>query len=326
MTYLIDNPGDEKNLVQLPTRDGFGKAVVDLAARDDRIVGLTGDLCESTRMDGFKSAYPERFVEVGVAEQNMMGLAAGLALAGKLPFVTSYATFNPGRNWDQLRVSVCYSNANVKVVGCHSGLSVGPDGATHQALEDIAITRVLPNMIVLAPTDCHEAYQATLAMAEHVGPAYMRLTREKTPLFTRLTHPFTIGLAYTVRGGGDVTIVACGPLAYEAFQAAVILKHHHIAAEVIFSPSVKPLDKDTILSSVAKTRAVVTVEEHQITGGLGGAVSEMLVEYDPVPLERVGMADSFGESGDPPALLKKYGLDRAAIVAAARRVVGRKAA
>jgi transketolase len=322
--YLVKDFLDEKKLTQTPTRDGFGKALVDCANRDERIVGLTADLSESTRMDGFEKAYPDRFFEIGVAEQNMMGIAAGLALSGKVPFLSSYATFSPGRNWDQLRVSVCYTKANVKVIGCHSGLSVGPDGATHQALEDIAITRVLPNLVVLAPSDSNEAYQAVTMAADYDGPVYIRLTREASPVFTELTHPFKLGQAQVVMKGRDVTLVACGPISYEAIQAAEMLKDHDISAEVILSPSVKPLDRDTLLSSIRNTKAVVTVEEHQITGGLGGAVAELLAEEFPTPLERVGMPNTFGESGQPSQLWHKYGLDRIAIVAAAKRAMERK--
>lgn len=298
--------------------------MVDCAQRDESIVGLTADLSESTRMNDFESKFPDRFFELGVAEQNMMGVAAGMALSGKIPFISSYATFSPGRNWDQLRVSVCYTKANVKIVGCHSGLSVGPDGATHQALEDIAITRVLPNLVVVAPCDSHEAYQAVTWASDYNGPVYIRLTREATPVFTQLTHRFELGKAQVALKGSDVTIVACGPIAYEAIQAADVLKDEQINAEVILSPSIKPLDADTILESVKRTGCVVTVEEHQITGGLGGAVAELLGEHRPAPLERVGMPDLFGESGQPGELLKKYSLDRRAIVSACHRAVKRK--
>lgn len=322
--YLLENYLNEKKVETAATRDGFGKAMVDLGEKNQDIVGLSGDLSESTRMEGFQKAYPQRFFEVGVAEQNMMGISAGLALAGKIPFLTSYATFSPGRNWDQLRVSVCYSQANVKIVGCHSGLSVGPDGATHQALEDIAITRVLPNLVVLAPCDSNEAYQATLAAAEYEGPVYIRLTREKTPIITSDTHPFVIGKANHVREGKHMTILSCGPIAYEALQAAEELSDGDIDCDVILCPTIKPLDKETILKSVEKTGAVVTVEEHQIDGGFGSAICELLTENFPVPVERVGMPNTFGESGNPNELFAKYGLDRSAIVKAAHRVLKQK--
>lgn len=324
MRYLLSDYLLEKKVEQAATRDGFGKALVDCANRDENIVGLTGDLSESTRMEAFQKLYPDRFFDVGVAEQNMMGIAAGLALSGKVPFISSYATFSPGRNWDQLRVSVCYSKANVKIMGCHSGLSVGPDGATHQALEDIAITRVLPNLVVLSPADSHEAYQATVAAAEYDGPVYMRLTREKSPVFTELSHPFKIGKAHAVVKGEDVTLLATGALAYEALQAAEMLRDESISCDVVLCPTIKPLDADTILASVERTGAVVTVEEHQIHGGFGGAVAELLGARLPSPIEQVGMPDLFGESGTPMELWQKFGLDRKAIVAAVQRVIKRK--
>jgi transketolase len=326
MTHLLEHYLNEKRVEQKPTRDGFGEALAEMGSKNEQIVGITADLNESTRMEAFSKACPDRFFDVGVAEQNMMGIAAGLALSGKIPFITSYATFNPGRNWDQFRVSVCYSQANVKVIGCHSGLSVGPDGATHQALEDIAMTRVLPNLVVLAPCDANQAHQATLAMADYTGPVYMRLTREKSPVFLSDSAPFTIGKAQHVMTGSDVTIIACGPIAYEAMQAVDLLKDEDITCDVILSPSIKPLDAETICASAEKTGAVVTVEEHQITGGLGGAVAEVLGEQCPTPLERVGMLDTFGESGNPSELFAKYKLDRHAIVAAAKRAIKRKKA
>ncbi len=324
MSYLVEKYLHEETVAQAATRDGFGVALVEAGKTNDQIVGLSGDLTESTRMDGFAKAYPERFFEVGVAEQNMAGVAAGLALAGKIPFITSYATFSPGRNWDQLRVSICYSQANVKVIGCHAGLSVGPDGATHQALEDIAMTRVLPNLVVLAPCDSNEAHQATLAISEYEGPVYMRLTREKTPVFTRPDDKFIIGKAKHVLIGSDVTIITAGPVAYEALQAVAELRTKGIQCDVLLLPTIKPLDKTAIIASAEKTKAVVTVEEHQITGGLGGAVAELLGEELPTPIERVGMPDSFGESGQPAELFKKYGLDRRAVVKAVERALKRK--
>lgn len=307
-----------------PTRDGFGNALVSLAKKDDRIVVVTGDLTESTRAHWFAQAHPDRLIQVGVAEQNMMGISAGLALAGKIPFVSSYAVFSPGRNWDQLRVSVCYANANVKVIGAHTGLSVGPDGATHQALEDLSLVRVLPQMTVLVPCDVHEARAATIAAAKHIGPVYIRLTREKTPIITKPTTPFVIGKAHILRRGTDVTVVACGPLVSEALSAAATLEGRGISVEVINNPSIKPLDAKTLLTSIKKTGAVVTVEEHQIHGGLGSAVAELTSEHYPVPLERIGVRDSFGESGTPTELLEKYQLTAPWIIAAIMRVIRRK--
>ena len=309
---------------QIPTRDGYGEGLVELGEKNQDVVVLTGDLVESTRALPFAEKFPDRFIECGVAEQNMMGIAAGLALSGKIPFVSSYAVFVPGRCWDQLRVSVCYSKANVKVAGAHAGISVGPDGATHQALEDVASVRVLPNIVVVVPCDSIETKKATVALGEHKGPVYFRFTREKTPVITTNEAPFKVGRAEVFRQGEDVTIIGCGPLVYQCLIAAKKLEKEGISAKVINNHTIKPIDKLTIASAVKETGAVVTVEEHQINGGLGGAVAEVLVENFPVPMERVGMPDTFGESGQPKELFHKYGLDRGAIVLAAARVVKRK--
>ncbi len=312
-----------KDIEQIPTRNGYGEALALLGEKNPNVVVLCGDLTESTRSLAFAKKFPERFIEMGVAEQNMMGVAAGLAMEGKIPFVSSYAVFSPGRNWDQLRVNVCYNKANVKIAGAHTGISVGPDGATHQALEDIAITRVLPGLVVLAPCDVHETRKATLAAAEYDGPVYLRFAREKTPVITTPDAPFEIGKAYVMREGTDVTIVACGPLLYEALMAAEQLKGK-VSVEVINCPTIKPLDRTTIVASANKTGAVVTVEEHQITGGLGGVVCETLSEEFSVPVVRVGMPDSFGESGAPDELLTKYGMKAKDIIAAVRKVINRR--
>lgn len=331
MNYL--NPKlYSKDVEQVPTRNGFGDGLVLAAEKDPNVVGLCADLTESTRMLAFAKKFPERFIQVGVAEQNMASVAAGLAIEGKIPFFASYAVFSPGRNWDQIRVNGCYNNANIKIVGAHTGISVGPDGATHQALEDIAITRVLPNLVVLAPCDALEARKVILAAALYKGPVYFRLGREKTPVITTDQTPFEIGKAYVYREGTDVTIIACGSLLYEALMAAEQLGSlasngkpgFQVSVEVINCPTIKPLDRKTILASVKKTRAVVTVEEHQITGGLGGAVCEMLAEEYPVPVVRIGMPDSFGESGNPDELLTKYGMKAKDIVAAVQRAVRMK--
>jgi len=309
---------------RVANRDGYGQGVLALGKDDERVLVLTADVAESTRVLAFKQQFPTRFIECGVAEQNMMGIAAGLALSGHIPFVSSYATFSPGRSWDQLRVSVCYSNANVKVIGAHTGISVGPDGATHQALEDIAMTRVLPGLIVIAPCDVHEAQKATLAAAKHTGPVYIRLAREKTPVITTEDGPFEIGRAYVVRPGTDVTIVASGPLLAEAlFAAEALSKKQKIEAEVINCPTIKPLDEDTLLKSFKKTGCAVTVEEHQITGGLFGAVAELTSRKFPIPLEPVGMPNSFGESGEPAELLAAYGMDSPAIQTAIKQLLRR---
>ena len=299
---------------QIPTRNGFGDALLELGETTPNVVVLTADLAESTRTLAFGNKYLERFIECGIAEQNMMGVAAGLALVGKIPFTSSYATFSPGRSWDQLRVSVCYSKTNVKVIGAHSGVSVGPDGATHQALEDIAITRVLPNLVVIVPCDAEETRKATHAIAEYVGPCYMRFAREKTPVMTTKDTPFTIGKANVLIEGTDVTIAVCGPLVAEAIKAALILERDGIHAEVINFHTIKPFDIDALVTSVQKTKRCVTVEEHQITGGLFGVVSETLAQHFPAPVTPIGMPNRFGESGEPNELLKAFGMTAEDIV------------
>lgn len=313
----------KKNIEQKAARDGYGEGLVEAGKENKDVVVLCCDLTESTRSHLFRDKYPDRFVEVGVAEQNMAGIAAGMALTGKVPFCSSYAVFNPGRNWDQLRVSVGYTNANVKVAGAHAGISVGPDGATHQALEDVAITRVLPNFTVVVPCDVHEAKRATLALAKHKGPAYIRFGREKTPVMTTSRTPFKLGKAEVFREGKSVTIVACGALVHEALVAA-----EEVDGEVINCHTIKPIDVETIVRSAKKTGRVVTVEEHQIIGGLGGAVAEVLVENHPaspaggpVPMRRVGMRDSYGESGEPGELLAKYQMTSKDIVKAAGELI-----
>lgn len=303
-------------------RDGFGDALVELGAENPVVIALTADLSESTRVEPFAKKFPERFIEVGVAEQNMMGLAAGLALAGKIPFLASYAVFSPGRSWDQFRVSVCYSNTNVKVIGAHAGISVGADGATHQALEDLAMTRVLPNLVIISPCDYQETFKAVKAAATRPGPVYIRFGREKTPTFTTTDTPFEIGKANLLQSGTDVTVFATGPLVYQALVAADELKD--ISCEIINIHTLKPLDVAAVMLSARKTNAVVTVEEHQIIGGLHGAISECLAQNYPVPIEPVGMPNLFGESGTPEELLEKYGMSVAAIKSAVQKVLSRK--
>jgi len=342
----------------IPTRNGFGEALAEAGKKDERVVALCADLTESTRMHHFREAFPDRFIEVGVAEQNLVGLAAGMAEYGKIPFCASYATFSPGRSWDQIRVSVAYGENNVKIVGAHAGISVGPDGATHQALEDISLMRVLPNMTVLAPCDAHQARAATLAAAKMNGPVYLRLTREKTPVMTTAKTSFKIGKAQVMREGNDLTMVASGPLLYEALLAAEILagnkkalqtllarypdisknvkkskQHGHSMEraketiqwtpskieklvkqigtrniEVINIHSIKPLDHATLKKSAKKTGLAMTIEEHQIHGGLRAAVAESLSLHHPTKIIPIGMPDSFGESGKPMELLEKYGM------------------
>ena len=302
-----------KNIKLKSTRDGFGEAMLELAKKNKDIVVVSADLAESTRVHNFARHYPSRFIEVGVAEQNMMGIASGLAIEGKIPFATSFGVFSPGRNWDQLRVSVCYSNTNVKIIASHTGLSVGPDGASHQALEDIAITRCLPNLVVLAPADFNETKIATIAAAKHIGPVYIRFTRQTSPVFTQNKN-FNIGKANVLLAGKDITLIGIGPLLYEATLAAKELAKKNIKVEIINSASIKPLDKKTILRSVKKTSKVITLEDHQIAGGLGGAVAELLSENLPAPMKMMGMPDSFGESGDTDELWNKYKLSHPYII------------
>jgi transketolase len=292
--------------------------------KDVNVTAACADLTDSTQMSLFKEAFPERFIEVGVAEQNLVTVGSGMAAMGKIPFVSSYAAFMPGRCWEQIRTTICLNDQPVKLIGSHAGVSVGPDGATHQMLEDIALMRALPNMVVLAPCDSIEAEKMTLAMAQDERPNYMRLAREATPIITTDKTPFELGKAYVFEPGSDVTIIATGTMTYQALAAVEGLFKDGIEAEVIHVPTIKPLDEATILKSVRKTGAVVTVEEAQIAGGLGGAVAELLAENHPVPLKRVGMTDRFGESGEPGELLEHFGLDAKHIRLAAHTVVDKK--
>lgn len=287
------------------TRDGFGEGLVEAGALNEKILALCCDLTESTRLDGFKSMYPDRFIEIGVAEQNMAGIGAGLALEGFIPFIASYAVFSPGRNWDQIRVSICYSNLNVKIIGAHAGLSVGPDGATHQALEDIAITRVLPNMLVVNPCDAVEAKKVAIAVSNYVGPCYIRLARSNTPIITNEKDFFELGKANILQAGNKLTLISSGPVLSEVMQAVKGMTE----VEVINLHTIKPIDKDAIIKSVKKTGKVLTVEEHQLNGGIGSAVCEVLSCNYPVKIKMLGVNDSFGESGTPSELWKKFGID-----------------
>lgn len=307
-----------------PIRKGFGRGLLEAGKRDKNVVAACADLTDSTQMGLFAEAFPERYIEVGVAEQNLVTVGSGLAAMGKVPFVSSYAAFSPGRNWEQIRTTICLNDRPVKVVGSHAGVSVGPDGATHQMLEDIALMRVLPNMVVIAPCDSVEAHKATLAMAADKRPNYMRLAREATPVFTTDKTPFDIGKAYVYEKGEDVTIIATGTMTYHALETVHLLFKDGISAEVVHVPTIKPLDEKTILASVRKTGAVVTVEEGQIIGGLGGAIAELLGEAQPVPLKRVGMRDHFGESGSPEQLLEHFGLDAKHIRLAVHDVIAKK--
>jgi transketolase len=304
------------DLVQEPIRMGFGKGLVLAGQENNQVVAASADLTDSTYMNLFKDAFPDRFIEVGVAEQNLVTVAAGLAAMGKIPFVSSYAAFSPGRNWEQIRTTICLNNQPVKLIGSHSGISVGPDGATHQMLEDITLMRVLPNMVVVAPADSLEAQRATLALSRDKRPNYLRLAREATPIFTTDSTPFEIGRAYIFAPGTDISIMATGTMTYQALVAASLLAKDNISAEIIHLPTIKPLDKETILASARKTKAVITVEEGQMNGGLGGAVAELLSEEEPTKVKRLGMPDHFGESGQPEQLLEKFGLNAAHIITA----------
>ena len=309
---------------RLAQRDYYGKALADLAPSRPDIVVMDADLAGSTKTSSFKAVTPERFVEVGIAEANMIGVAAGLAVSGKTVFASTFGVFASGRCWEQIRMAVAYPCLNVKVVATHCGLSVGPDGATHQALEDIALMRALPNMTVVVPADANEAYAATLALADFKGPAYMRMGRSKFPVITPAGQTFEIGKASVMREGSDVTIVACGQLVVSALEAADKLAASGVSAEVINMSTVKPLDGETLLRSVRKTCAAGTAEEHSIIGGLGSAVCEFLSENLPVPVCRVGTKDIFGESGEADELLVKYGLTADGIADAAVKAVSKK--
>jgi transketolase len=311
---------------QAPTRGGFGDGLVEAADKDERIVALCADLTESTRMEAFAQKYPKRFVQVGVAEQNLAALASGFAAYGKIPFITSYAVFSPGRNNEQIRTTIALNNVPVKIVGSHAGVSVGPDGATHQALEDMALMRVLPRMTVLSPCDAEEARKATLAAAAHDGPVYIRLAREKTPCMTTHETPFEIGKAQVFWRTPEsrVAIFATGPLVYQALVAAKALEEKGVGASVTNVHTVKSLDRETILREAKAAGAVVSVEEHQVAGGLGSALAELLAQEAPMPQEFIGVHDSFGQSGTPKELLAHYHLDAASIVSAAEKVATRK--
>ena len=302
-------------------RAGFGRGLKRAGDEDASVVALCADLTESTQMHLFKEAHPERFVEIGVAEQNLVTVAAGMSAMGKKPFASSYAAFSPGRNWEQIRTTICLNERFVCVVGSHAGISVGPDGATHQMLEDIALMRVLPHMIVIAPGDSKEAEKATLAIARQATPAYLRLAREATPVFTTDDTPFEIGKAYVLREGTDVALLGTGTMTYQCLVAAEELAHRGIHAEVVHVPTVKPLDDETILASLRKCGRAVTVEEAQIAGGFGSAVCELSTERLPVPIHRMGMQDRFGESGKPEQLLEHFGLTGAAIATTTKKFI-----
>lgn len=312
------------DIEQVPTRNGYGEGLLIAGEENKNVVALCADLTESTRTQAFKDKFPERYFEVGVAEQNLVTVATGMAAVGKIPFTTSYATFSPGRNWEQIRTTICYNNQPVKIIGSHAGISVGPDGATHQALEDIAITRALPNMVVISPTDAIEAKKATIAIAKDLRPCYLRLGREKVPVITTENTPFQIGKAQVYFEGKDATIIATGQMVYLALLAAKELQVHKLSVRVINCHTIKPIDKKTIITAAEETGAVVTVEEHQITGGLGGAVAEVISQSFPVPIKIIGIQDRFGESGEPRELLEKFGLTKEAIIKGVTEVIRMK--
>ena len=306
------------------TREGFGRALVDLGEQDPRIVVLVGDLTESTMVSFFAERFPDRFIQVGIAEQNMCGIAAGLAAMGKIPFFATYGAFASCRAADQIRVTVAYTNLNVKIAGAHGGISVGPDGATHQAMEEISIIRSIPNMNMIVPCDYWETYKATIAAARHKGPVYLRFGREDVPVVTTKETPFTFGKGEVFAEGKDLTIIACGVMVYEALRARETLAQSKISARVVDLHTVKPLDRALIERCARETGAIVTAEEHQVNGGLGGAVSEVVVQSVPVPMELVAVHDRFGQSGKPAELMDAFGLRAKDIVAAAERVLKRK--
>ncbi|TSA45406.1 transketolase family protein [bacterium] len=311
--HLNPNIFDE-DVEQKPIRDGYSEGLVLAGDADKNVVALCADLTESTRTEAFAKKFPERFFECGVAEQNMATIAAGLGVSGKIPFIASYATFSPGRNYEQIRTTIAYNDSNVKIAGHHAGISVGPDGATHQATEDIALMRVLPNMKVFVPCDAIEAKNITLAAAKMWGPVYIRFAREKSPVLTTGHTPFTPGKAqifWHPPAGGlkvQVVIIACGTLVYNALIAAKELEKEKIGTVVLNNSSIKPMDERTILELAEKYKRIVTVEEHQINGGMGSAVAELVARHRPVPMEFVGLKDTFGESGMPDELIEKYGM------------------
>ena len=310
-----------RGLTTESTRKGFGRGLLQAGQLNENIVALCADLTESTNMHLFAEAFPERFVEMGVAEQNLVTVASGLAAMGKIPFTSSYAAFSPGRNWEQIRTTIALNNQPVKIIGSHAGLYTGADGATHQMLEDLAIMRALPNMVVIAPVDSFEAAKATLAMAKDNRPNYMRLTRENTAVVTTEKTPFQIGRAYVYKTGADISLISTGVMTYHTVAAAAALAKDGIHADVIHVPTIKPIDHHVILTSAEKTKHVVTIEEGQINGGLGSAVAELLGENLPTPMIRVGMNDRFGESGKPDELLKHFGLTPAHIAMTAHRLL-----
>lgn len=316
----------DTDVEQVPIRKGFGEGLLQAAKTDSRVVGLCADLTESTQMHLFRSEFPDRFVQIGVAEQNLASVASGMAAMGKIPFITSYAMFSPGRNWEQIRTTIAYNDRPVKIAGSHAGVSVGPDGGTHQAIEDIAIMRVIPRMVVISPCDALEAKKATIAAAKIDAPVYIRLAREKTPIITTLDTPFEIGKAIILYETSNpvVTLFATGALVYKALKVAKELELEGIHSIVVNISTIKPLDIKTILDCAERTGAAVTIEEHQIAGGMGSAVAECLAAHHPVPIEFIGVKDVFGQSGTPDELIEHYEMGESHIAEAVHTVLSRK--
>jgi transketolase len=321
--HLVDyRAGDIK---QVPTRNGFGEGLIEAGSRNRNVLGICADLSESTRFEGFRKAHPQQYIEIGVSEQMLVAMAGGLAAVGKIPWIASYAMFNPGRSWEQVRTIMALNETNVKIAGAHAGVSVGPDGATHQAIEDIAIMRVIPHMLVVVPCDSVQTKKAALALSEAWGPTYLRFGREKSPVITTEQTPFEIGKAQTFREGRDVAIVACGILVYNALVAAdKLAREDGIECLVVNNHTIKPMDEPAILDAARACGTIVTVEEHQMQAGMGSRVAEILAQHHPTPIEFVGVNDRFGQSGDPAELIEHYGMGVAAIEQAVRRAHRRK--
>ncbi len=322
--HLVDYRGSD--LQQVPTRNGFGEGLIEAGTRNPDVLGICADLSESTRFEGFKKAHPQQYIEIGVSEQMLVAMAGGLAAIGKVPWIASYAMFNPGRSWEQVRTIMALNETNVKIAGAHAGVSVGPDGATHQAIEDIAIMRVIPHMTVVVPCDAVQTKKATLALSERWGPTYLRFGRDKSPIVTTAETPFEVGKAQIFRNGDDVAIVACGILVYNALIAAdQLAREDGIECRVVNNHTVKPMDEAAVVDAARACGAVVTVEEHQQQAGMGSRVAEILASRHPVPVEFVGVDDRFGQSGDPAELIEYYGMGAGAIKDAVRRARERKA-
>jgi transketolase len=317
---------DLKVLGQKPTRDGFGEGIHELGKTNPRVVALTADLAGSMKLHPFIQDFPDRYIQCGISEANMMGVAAGLTIGGKIPYTTTFANFSTGRVYDQIRQSIAYSGKNVKICASHAGLTLGEDGATHQILEDIGLMKMLPGMTVIVPCDANQTRAATIAVADHEGPVYLRFGRPKWPIIIPEDQPFRIGKAQHLSHGKDITLLACGHLVWKAVEAGRVLEERGISVELINIHTIKPLDEEAVIASLRKTGCGVTCEEHNVLGGLGDSIAQVAVRHHPVPLEYIGTADTFGESGKPEELLAKYGLDVPDIVAAAERALERKQA